>query len=85
MSDHVHYHVDHLFFFVRYLCEREGGQMYLVVDLEYVFEGGEGVDHVPAIVLVVFIHFHSRRAAAHFFFFVVFIFKAINLLLFHSD
>ena len=40
VSDHVNYHVDHLFFFVRYLCEGEGWQVDLVVNLEYVFEGG---------------------------------------------
>ncbi len=66
MSDHVDNHVDHLFFLVRDLVEVEGWQMQLVVALEDIFKGWQGVDNVPVVIMRMLIYFHSRRTAAHF-------------------
>jgi len=66
VSNHVHYHEDHLFFLVWYLVEIKSWQMELIVALKDVFECRQRVDHMPVVFMRVLIHFHSSCAAAHF-------------------
>ena len=68
LTDHIHYHEDHLLFLVGDLVEAEGGQVQFVVDLEDVFKRGQSVHYVPVINLRMLIDLHSRCAAAHFYF-----------------
>lgn len=66
LPDHIHYHEDHLLFFVWNLIKTEGWQVQFIVHLEDIFKSWQCVYNVPVINLRMFINFHASCTAAHF-------------------